>query len=78
VRRRRGLEAAADGLIDLYVTGKCDAQVSNSRTHGGFDNDPKTLNDVLRGVPGEGVALGVGGGVALEDRGFSAEMLRDT
>lgn len=40
------------GLVEIAYAGP-DSKVSNSTTHGGFDNDPATMNDILRQVLGK-------------------------
>ena len=44
-----------DGLPSLVVAGRDQGEASRSRsdTHGGFDNDPDTLNSVLRRILGD-------------------------
>ncbi|HEX6121359.1 MAG TPA: C1 family peptidase [Dongiaceae bacterium] len=43
------------GLLEIAYAGP-DSTVSNSTSHGGFDNDPATMNDILRQVLGKAPA----------------------
>ncbi len=45
------------GLEFIYSNGRADAgSRCASTTHGGFDNDPKTMNDILELILGEAPA----------------------
>jgi hypothetical protein len=43
------------GLVEIAYAGP-NSTVSNSTSHGGFDNDPATMNDILRQVLGKAPA----------------------
>jgi hypothetical protein len=49
------LNSAVDGLPGIVISGAGDkpGSISKSETHGGFDNDPNTMNSVLVRILGE-------------------------